>query len=157
MFNFFKEKNKNTIFSPVEGKCISITSVPDEMFAEKIMGDGIAFIFDGDTIHSPCNGKIVSIARTKHALGIKADNGIEILIHIGLDTVELNGKGFELWVSENSRVKAGQPLIKIDRNIMKENEINLVTPMVITKTDYELEISNPKDVGLEDVVINIRR
>ena len=132
MFRLFKKQEPVVLTAPVDGEMISLEEVPDKVFAAKIMGDGVAFRFDGDTIYSPCDAKVIMIADTVHAIGLKCRNGAEVLIHIGLDTVELNGKGFEKLVDEGEQVSKGIPLIKIDRSIMQAAAIDLTTPMVIT-------------------------
>lgn len=140
MFSFFKKNNKDIkLLAPVTGQVIALENVPDKVFASKIMGDGVAFKFDGDTIFSPCDGKISMIAETSHAFGLELNNKAEILIHIGLDTVNLGGKGFTVLVSEGDKVKTGTPIIKIDRQVMTENNIDLTTPMVITN-EHEFSI-----------------
>ena len=103
------------IMAPVSGKCVDIKEVPDKMFAEKIMGEGVAFRYDGDVIYSPCNGTIAVIAETKHAIGIKSENGVELLIHVGVETVSLKGDGFEALVQQDEKVEIGTPILKIDR------------------------------------------
>jgi glucose-specific phosphotransferase system IIA component len=142
MFQLFKKKDSN-IYSPVNGKMVPLSDVPDKMFAEKILGDGAAFYSDEDIIYSPCAGKVSMIANTGHAVGINADNGAEILIHIGLETVNLNGEGFEVLTSKNAKIKEGTPLIKVDRKFMAENNINLIIPMIITnEVPFELKMSD---------------
>lgn len=134
----FLKKSKETdggIFAPVNGTCVDITSVPDQTFATKVLGEGVAFIYDGDTIYAPCSGIIRVVASTKHAVGIVNEAGIELLIHIGLDTVNLEGEGFEVFVKKDQKIRLGAPLVKIDRKVMIENNINLITPMVITNSD----------------------
>lgn len=145
MFRFFN-KNKesdNIIISPVNGKCIKLSEVPDSVFAEKMMGDGVAFIPNDDLICSPCVGTVVMIAASSHAIGINSKDGVEILIHVGLNAVQLNGKGFEVLVKKNQKVKLGTPLIRIDRKFMIEKSIDLTTPLIITNSDdYSLEFKN---------------
>lgn len=157
MFNIFKKKPKTSeLFAPVNGKTIDLTTVPDPVFAQKMMGDGIAFEYEGNVVCSPCDGKVTMIFPTKHAFGITTDAGVEILIHIGFDTVNLNGEGFTQCVEQGTSVKAGTPIIKIDREFMKEKGINLITPMVITNgQDFDLVIEDfGKDVKVkEDKVI----
>jgi glucose-specific phosphotransferase system IIA component len=129
-------------------------NVPDKAFSSKIMGDGIAFKFTGDSIYAPCNAKVVMMPKTKHAIGLNVD-GIEILIHIGLDTVSLNGKGFTSYTVLGNTVKRGDLLLKIDREVMKEAKIDMTSVMIITSTDTKLIISNPSKVDLDSVVIRI--
>lgn len=139
MFGFKKKVTEYIVNAPVNGRSINIEEVPDENFANKIMGDGVGFIFEENTLYAPCNAEIVLIALTKHAIGMKTDNGMEILVHVGVDTVNLNGQGFEVLVKENIRVKQGQPILRIDRELMTQQNIDLTTSMIITNTgDYQL-------------------
>lgn len=124
-----------------------------------MMGDGIGFEYEGNTIYAPCDGKITLVANTLHAVGITSENGAEILIHIGLDTVSLNGKGFKKLINQGDKVKKGTPLIEIDRQFMKEQDINLITPMVVTNAaNYEINvIDEGKDVTTEEEVISCKK
>lgn len=136
MFKLFKDKNM--IYSPVRGTCISLANVGDGVFSNKILGDGVAFRFDGDFVNSPCFGKVIMIAPTKHAVGIQMDNGAEILIHVGLDTVELGGKGLKVLVQNGETLRPGDQLVEVNRTIMAENNIDLTTMLIITNTnEYE--------------------
>lgn len=163
MFGFLERNKKvdNIIMSPVNGMCIELSEVPDKVFAEKVMGDGVAFIIEDDMLYSPCYGSIAVITPTLHAIGIKSDCGAEILIHVGMDTVELNGEGFEVLVKVNQKVKVGTPLLKFNRAFMDEKSINLITPLVITNSnDYELELQNvgqPVENGKSQVIKCIRK
>lgn len=96
------------------------------------MGDGFAIVPAEGTIVSPVDGKIVNLFPTKHAIGILSDSGREILIHVGIDTVNLKGQGFETLVSENDTVKKGQPLLKVDLDYIKEHATSIMTPIVFT-------------------------
>ena len=157
MFQFFGKKNKEMIlYAPVTGKKIALEDVPDKVFASKMMGDGVAFQFDGNTIYAPCDGKIVMIANTLHAfgmelaIGMKLDNGYELLIHFGTDTVNLNGKGFKKLVEQGDKVKKGTPIIEIDRSVMEEHHIDLTMPMIITNTNgNQFQICT----GIENVIM----
>lgn len=144
MFHVFKEdifsKNKMVFVSPVKGKCIPIEEVKDSVFASKVMGDGFAVEPSGDLVVSPADGEIVMIPDTRHAVGIKTKNDVEILVHIGVDTVDLKGKGFQTLISVGSRVKAGTPLIRFDAGFMKENNIDMTT-MVVFTSGYDREVS----------------
>lgn len=114
MFKLFKKTDDICkLFAPVNGKTIALENVPDKVFASKMMGDGIGFEYEGNTIYAPCDGKITLVANTLHAVGITSENGAEILIHIGLDTVSLNGKGFKKLINQGDKVKKGTPLIEI--------------------------------------------
>lgn len=154
MFGFLTKNKVHELFSPVVGEMIKIEDVPDKVFASKMLGDGVGFVFLGDTIYAPCNAKVTMVPETKHAIGLDAD-GIEILIHIGLDTVNLNGEGFTAFVTAGDTVKKGDVLLKIDREYMKEKGIDLTSPMIITSEDKKLIISSPSKVDLDSMVVKI--
>lgn len=152
MFGFLRRNNTVELYSPVIGESMKLENVSDPVFAEKMLGDGLAFTFEGDTIYSPCSGEIIMIATTKHAIGI-ASKDTEVLIHVGLETVELNGKGFEILIANHTKVKKGQPLLKIDRNLMNVNHIDLTTMMIVTSKNKTLIINEPSKVDLKTKVI----
>jgi glucose-specific phosphotransferase system IIA component len=149
MLNIFKKKLiECNLYSPVNGKIIDLEKVPDKVFASKTLGEGIAFDLNDEIVAAPCNGTITLIASTLHSFAMKSENGVEILIHIGLDTVNLNGKGFSILVNQGSKIKKGQPIIKIDCSFMKESNINLITPMIITNgADYDIAFKETKGVA----------
>ena len=101
----FKKKVDGNIYAPADGRLIALEDVPDQVFASKVLGDGAAIEVTGAEICAPCDGRLVMLADTKHAFGISADNGVEVLIHIGLDTVEFNGTGFTALKAVNDKVK----------------------------------------------------
>lgn len=133
MFNIFKfrKSNDERIYAPLKGKCIDISEVQDEGFASKLMGDGLAFDSEDTLLRSPCNGKITMFFGTKHALGIEADNGMELLIHVGIDTVNENGKGFTALKKVNDRIRIGDPLLKFDYDYLKQH-YDMTTMLIIT-------------------------
>ena len=120
MFGFFKNKNENVIYAPVEGTCIDITEVDDIGFSSKMMGHGVAIVPIEGIVTAPCDGKISMIFDTGHAFGMEANNGAEILIHIGIDTVNLNGEGFEILKKPGQKVKRGEPVIRFDLEKVKK-------------------------------------
>lgn len=138
---FFKQKLK--IYAPISGNVISLDEVPDPVFSERMLGEGIAIMpVSGDVI-APCDGSIIHLANTKHAIGLRAVDGTEILIHIGLETVSLGGQGFTACVEQGDRVTKGQLLIQVDWDFLREKAISFVTPVVVTN-------SNEKKVNLID-------
>lgn len=156
--NLFKKKEPMELYSPVIGEVIALEKVPDRIFSKKILGDGVGLSFESDMIYSPCDGEITAVAPTKHAIGIKTKTGVELMIHVGLDTVNLNGEGLEPLVSPGTKVKAHMPIMKIDRLMMEKNKINLVTPMVITNMEeFEVHIMEPQSATLETVVLVVKR
>ncbi|WP_080845737.1 PTS sugar transporter subunit IIA [Cytobacillus gottheilii] len=131
-----KEEVKSVdIFAPLSGAAVSLETVPDPVFAEKMMGDGIAIEPTEGIIVSPVKGEVLQVFPTKHAVGLKAENGAEILIHIGLETVSMNGEGFEAHVSEGSKVEVGDQLVTFDMNLVKEKAKSTITPVIITNSD----------------------
>lgn len=140
MFGLFKKnknEKKNTLnfVAPVDGKTIDLSEVPDPVFAQKMAGDGLAIDATGDVIVAPCDGDLTLVFKTKHAFAMTLDNGIELLVHIGIETVSLNGEGFEQLAEAGTKVKAGTPIIKIDREFIKSKNLPLVTPILITNPD----------------------
>lgn len=118
--------------SPMQGELVPLTDVPDQVFSGKMMGDGFAIDPEEGTIVSPINGKVVNVFPTKHALGLVTEDGVEILIHIGIDTVKLNGEGFTAHVGEGDEVKQGQKLMDVDLAYLKEHAPSVVTPIIFT-------------------------
>jgi glucose-specific phosphotransferase system IIA component len=135
MLNPFKKNSIIDITSPLTGKAIDISQVSDQVFSQKMLGDGIAIDPTHGNVVSPCNGKVIQVFPTNHAIGIKTKEGIEILIHLGLDTVELKGKGFKRLVDKGDRVETGDKLIEMDMTYLKEKAKSLITPVVITNGD----------------------
>lgn len=120
------------VAAPLTGEVLPLSEVPDQVFSQKMMGDGFAIMPTDGTVVSPVDGKIVNIFPTKHAIGIESKNGREILIHFGIDTVKLNGQGFEALVSQGDEVKKGQPLLKVDLEYVKNNAPSVITPIIFT-------------------------
>ena len=141
MFEFLKKKkqvnNTNILkfVSPVNGKTLSLSEVPDPVFAQKMAGEGLAIMPEDDVIVAPADGEISLVFNTKHAFAMKLDNGIEILVHIGLETVTLNGEGFEQLAEAGNKVTAGTPIIKVDREFIKSKGLPLIIPVLITNPD----------------------
>ena len=122
----------DVFISPIQGEIKPLSEVPDAVFAEKMMGDGFAIVPSEGIVVSPVDGTIVTFFPTKHALGIQADSGREILIHVGIDTVKLDGKGFEALVAQGDQVKKGQPLLRFDVDYIKEHATSIITPIIFT-------------------------
>ena len=130
MFGLFKKK-KNSFLSPMTGKSVSIKEVPDETFSSEMLGKGVAIIPSDGLVTSPTSGKVSMIFETLHAISILADTGEEILIHIGLDTVKMNGDGFSSYAKVGDIVKPKDPLIKADLEKIKSAGFNPITIMLI--------------------------
>jgi glucose-specific phosphotransferase system IIBC component len=128
-----KVNAKDDVFlAPLDGKLLDISEIPDPVFSQKIMGEGFGVIPTDGEVVSPVNGVITTFFPTKHAIGITADNGHEILIHFGIDSVNLKGEGFEALVEQGARVKAGDPILKVDLNEVKGKILSIITPIIFT-------------------------
>ena len=128
----------NAIKSPISGKVIELEKVDDPVFSSGAMGKGIAIEPMDNKVYAPFNGTIEFIAETKHAIGLLSEDGVEVLIHVGMDTVKMQGRGFNVKTSVNSKIKAGDLLLEFDRNAIEKEGYSLITPVVITNADnYE--------------------
>lgn len=139
--------NNIIIKSPLRGEILKLNDVKDEAFASEIMGKGIAINPEEGRVISPINGTVEMIFRTKHAIGLKSEYGTEILIHIGMDTVKLNGKHFTVHVKEKDKIKIGDILVEFDIESIKKEGYELITPVIITNTMDYLEIV-PREIKL---------
>ena len=128
------------VTAPFSGTLVPLSEVPDETFASGVLGEGIAIEPSDGLFCSPVDGTVKTIAETKHAIGFAADNGLEILVHVGLETVSLNGEGFEILVKEGDRVKAGQPVAKADLALIRERGLKTITSMVLTGGADDMEL-----------------
>lgn len=141
MLSFFKKKQEQEekvteLKSCISGKVIPIEAVADEVFSSKALGDGIGIEPAGDTIYAPCSGTVsVVMSDSKHAVGMTLNNGAEILIHEGLDTVNMQGEGFEVFVKEGEKVEAGQKLIRFDPQRISECGYGLTCVLVVTNME----------------------
>ena len=127
------------VTAPFSGTLVPLSEVPDETFASGVLGEGIAVEPSDGLFCSPVDGTVETIAETKHAIGFAADNGLEILVHVGLETVSLNGEGFEILVKEGDRVKAGQPVAKADLALIRERGLKTITSIVLTGGADDME------------------
>ncbi|PRO66757.1 PTS sugar transporter subunit IIA [Alkalicoccus urumqiensis] len=126
---------KDILVSPADGEVVALSEVPDPTFAEKMMGDGVAVKPSSGVISAPVHGEIVQLFPTKHAVGLKTVNGIEVLIHIGIETVNMQGDGFKAFVKEGDKVAPGDKLIEFDMDLVNEKAESTITPIIITNGD----------------------
>lgn len=159
---FFKRKKKSEaveIKAFFEGTVLPLEKVNDPMFADKVMGDGVAIEPKNGNLYAPVTGTVATIFDTKHAIGFVLENGAELLMHIGMDTVELEGKGFDLDVAVGDHVNAGELMGSIDLEFIKSNGKEVTTPILLTEVeDYKLEIvkeNGPVNVG--DVLFKVTK
>lgn len=130
-----KEEKVKELTAYVSGHVIPIAEANDPVFSSKSLGDGIAIRPEGQTITAPCGGEISMAADTGHAIGITANNGAELLLHIGIDTVSMNGEGFQLLVKEGEKVKQGDTLLKFDKALIEKHGFATDCILIVTNTD----------------------
>lgn len=134
--NFKESKSKDTeIKSPLEGKIIDLENVNDNVFSAKMMGDGIAVLPTSGKVYAPFDGKVVMTFPSGHAVGLVNEDGCEVLIHVGLNTVQLNGEGFTYHINQNDAIKQGDLLMEFDKDMIQEKGYDITTPIIITNTD----------------------
>lgn len=154
----FRKIKNIEIKATVQGQAIALENVPDPVFSQKMMGEGIAIEPSEGLFVAPMDGKISLISPTKHAFGMENGKGVEMLVHIGLDTVGLNGEGFEVLCEAGTEVKQGTPIIKADLDFIKSKGIPTITPMVILaskSTDIHLDIIED-EVTTDTVVMSVQ-
>lgn len=140
MFNLFGKKKQEpeqkqkrmAVASPMNGKVISICDVPDPVFSQKLVGDGYAVDPTSGIVTAPVSGELVQLFPTKHAFGIKTPEGLEVLVHVGIDTVQLKGEGFSSFASVGDQVTAGQKILEVDLEVLKQAGKSTITPVIIT-------------------------
>ena len=155
MFGFLKRKTRE-VKAPINGQLIALEEVDDEVFSSKMAGDGVAILPVGDIFVSPIDGVITKIFSTNHAYSVKSKQDLEVLVHIGLETVALKGEGFERLAEEGDEVKAGDPIIKADLNYIKEHAKDIITPILITdESKYEAIDKNTNVVITGDAIMEV--
>lgn len=160
LFDMFKKKDDAEVLgAPMSGACVSIREVPDPTFGEEILGKGIAIIPVDGHVYAPADGEISTVFPTGHAVGVTTPEGAELLIHIGLDTVELKGEPFEIKVESGQKVKKGELLIVADLEKIKAAGKEIITPMVICNSDAytQVEAFVGKDVQPGDEVLKLSK
>lgn len=145
------------IHAPLSGEIVPIEEVPDVVFSEKIVGDGIAIKPVGNKMVAPCNGKIGKIFETNHAFSLESDTGIELFVHFGIDTVELKGEGFTRIAEEGQQVTTGDTVIEFDLAFLEERAKSILTPIVISNMDEikELQKMSGSVTQAESAVLKI--
>ena len=159
---FFKKlfsKPVDELYAPVVGKAVPVTEVPDPAFAEGMLGNGIAILPTEGKVYAPCDATVDTMFETGHAVSLAAPNGAEILIHVGLETVSLEGKPFTIHVANGDKVKKGQLLMEADLEAIKAAGLNTITPLLVCNTDDYPTFNTfvGKAVTQEDVVIELSK
>ena len=141
LFGKKEEVKEVELVAPLTGMATQLENVDDPVFAQKMMGDGLAIEPSEGVVVAPVDGEIIQVFPTKHAVGIKAENGAEILIHIGLETVGMKGEGFTAHVMEGDKIRKGDKLVTFDMSMVTEKAKSTVTPLIITNSDaMEVEV-----------------
>ncbi|HEY7639317.1 MAG TPA: phosphoenolpyruvate--protein phosphotransferase [Steroidobacteraceae bacterium] len=140
-----------TLVSPLRGWCAPLDETPDAVFAQRLLGDGVAIDPTAGVLHAPCDGEVISVAAAGHAVALRAANGAEILLHVGIDTVALGGQGFEVLVAAGARVRQGAALLNFDLDKLAQRAKSLITPIVVTNGDrfsiVQARVDRAVDVG----------
>lgn len=154
---FEKKQESEVIYSPLKGDVVKLSEVNDPTFAQEIMGKGIAIEPSNGRVVSPVNGIVAAFFNTKHAIAIQSDKGAEILIHIGIDTVELEGNHFTANVEQGDRVSIGDLLVEFDVEAIKKEGYDVVTSIIITNTDKYIDINGTdnKEIIEKDCLIDL--
>lgn len=159
LFGKAEEKNDNGIYAPIAGQAVPVSEVPDPTFSSGMLGNGIAIIPTEGKVYAPCNATVDMMFTTGHAVSLVADSGAEILIHVGLETVSLEGKPFKVHVANGDKVKKGQLMIEVDLDAVKAAGLNTITPILVCNSaDYTtFNTKVGKDVTNADVVIELAK
>lgn len=147
------------LYAPVTGKLIALEEVQDEVFSQGILGKGCGIEPEVGEVVAPVSGMISTVAETKHAVGITAEDGAELLVHVGLDTVELNGQGFRMLITDGQKVVCGQKLMEVDLDAVKEAGYSVTTVFVVTNSDEfsRVEFINNRQVKAAEEIGRIEK
>src|SRR5699024_6857376 len=131
-------EESNNIYNAIEGRVIPLDDVNDEVFSSRMMGDGFAIIPENSHVYAPFDGTVITIFETKHAIGLISDVGVEILIHMGINTVELKGKYFDIKIKQGDAIKKGQLIAEVNWDGIKGENYDTTTPIIVTNSkDYD--------------------
>ncbi len=157
--NLMGKDNGILVESPVSGRLVSIKEVNDPTFSEEVLGKGAAVIPSGHRICSPVDGTVTTMFPTGHAAGITGDDGVVVLVHVGLDTVKLKGEHFTIHVSDGQKVKKGDLLMEADIEKIKEAGYDVITPVIVCNSDEfsEVKMEETGDVAQGDVILKLKK
>lgn len=158
LFDIFKKKDM-PIGSPLKGKCVSIKDVSDPTFADEILGKGIAIIPEDGRVYAPADGQITTIFPTGHAVGMTTEDGVELLIHVGIDTVSLQGEGFKIIAKDGQTVKKGDLLLDVNLEKVRKAGYDIITPVIVCNTGEFAEINTyiGKSMNIGDTIMEIKK
>lgn len=136
------------VMPPVAGRAVALADVPDPVFAQGLVGEGFAVAPEAGVYRAPVTGTVVLVAETGHAYAVRTDDGLEVLVHIGIDTVALKGRGFRVvrWVGE--RVEAGAPVVEVDLEAIRDDVTSLISPVLVTSTGTHAVVGRTSSGGL---------
>lgn len=160
MFKSIFKSKKETIIAPLTGKVVALEEVPDPVFSQKMMGDGIAIIPSDNRVFSPIDGEIVDVFPTKHAISLRSKNGAELLIHMGLETVNLKGEGFNVLVNSGDKISKGDLIAEFDIEKVSKFGNNVITPIILLNGEqFKLENKEIKQsiTGGNDTLMDIAK
>ncbi len=142
-------KKERILLAVADGQLHPLSDVPDEVFSQGLLGIGFAVDPTAGTVYSPADGRIQSVTDSRHAVTILTDDGLELLVHVGIDTVSLGGEGFLLMVSEGDRIRAGEVLLRVDLDLLRERGFSCMIPVVITNPELlkKTEFTHTKALG----------
>lgn len=153
-------ETETKIMAPMTGELVKLETVPDEVFSAGMLGAGAAIVPTDGTVVAPVSGTVTSVFPTKHAIGLTSDSGVEVLLHVGLDTVKLDGEGFETFVVANQRVQVGEKLLTVDLDVLQKHGLNPVTMMVITNSadlDDVSVVADPGEIQIGVAVLDVKK
>jgi len=157
MFSIFRKNKEVVIQSPFDGEILDVSEVNDPAFSQKLLGDGVAVIPKSNIAVAPCDGKITQIFHTNHAFGITTKEGLEILVHIGIDTISLEGTGFKRLVEVGSEVNKGTGIIEVDLDYIKSCDKDTITPIVVTNMEIVENIEKNIEDSKEILKIRVKK
>lgn len=161
IFEFLKKNRKNCkyvkVYSPINGKVVSLDAVPDEAFSKKMIGDGCAIDPSEGSVFAPVEGEI-DIFDTNHAVTFEMENGLEMIVHLGIDTVDLDGKGFERIGEPGSLVRIGEELVKYDLDFIRKNAKSAISPIIITSMEdiESIEVVAIGEIKAGDLLMKVK-
>lgn len=158
LFSVDRAQEEITLLSPLDGRVVPLEAVADETFATKILGDGIAILPTGGRLCAPAAGRVAQTFDSGHAVTLVGEDGVELLLHIGIDTVKLKGEYFDIVVKEGERVSAGDVLVRFDRENILGCGFDVTTPMIVSNADeYEWEVVARGDVAVGAPLLRLKR
>ena len=151
------ESVPKTIYDPADGKVIPISEFPDELFSQEVLGPGCGILPAGSIVSAPFSGTVTQVAETLHAVGVTSNDGIEVLIHIGVDTVTMNGKGFKSFVSNGQKINRGDKMVSFDSETIKAAGFSDAIAVVVTNADDFgcLELKKTGDGAIGDIILQV--